>query len=142
MLKAILSYSKKIPAEQEYSSQSFHLSLEQELPAALRQDEIRDQVHDTFNLVKRMVEDELKNGSSDGVKPNQAAKPGAEKSDDQASNAQIKYLTDLARDNNIGFEDLNKQVVEMYGVESVYRLKRRDCSRLINDMKRAKRRAA
>ena len=49
-LKAILSYSKKVPADEQYSSQSYHLSLEQELPASLRLDEIRAQMHETFEL--------------------------------------------------------------------------------------------
>jgi len=137
MIKAILSYSKKVPASEQYSSQGYHLSMEQELPDNLRQDELKAQIHATYDLVKQIVDEEL----SGTAKP--AAPHVADQNDDvQASNAQIKFLTDLARQNNIAFEDLNQQVQDMYGVESVYKLRKQDCSRLINDLKRARRRAA
>ena len=40
MLKLNASYSKKVPAEEEYSSQSFHASVEVELPDGLTQDQL------------------------------------------------------------------------------------------------------
>ena len=41
MLKLNASYSKKIPAEGEYSSQSYHVSIEVELPDSLNQNQLQ-----------------------------------------------------------------------------------------------------
>lgn len=137
MIKAILSYSKKVPASEQYSSQGYHLSMEQELPDNLRQDELKAQIHATYDLVKQIVDEEL----SGKTKPVVTQAADQADGDVQASNAQIKFLTDLARQADIAFDDLNQQVQDMYHV-GVYQLKKRDCSRLINDLKRTRRRAA
>ena len=61
MLKAIVNYSKKVPAETEYSSQGYSLSLETEI-AAGDPASIQAQIHSAFLLVKASVEQELANG--------------------------------------------------------------------------------
>ena len=48
MLKLNASYSKKVPAEGEYSSQSYHASIEVELPDGLSQDQLNSKIHETF----------------------------------------------------------------------------------------------
>ena len=42
MLKLNASYSKKVPAGEEYSSQSFHASVEVELPDGLTQEQLAE----------------------------------------------------------------------------------------------------
>ena len=59
MLKLNASYSKKVPAGEEYSSQSFHASVEVELPDGLTQDQLQARIHETFDLVRNSVEAEL-----------------------------------------------------------------------------------
>ena len=59
MLKLNASYSKKVPAEGEYSSQSYHASIEVELPDGLTQEQLQNRIHETFALVKDSVETEL-----------------------------------------------------------------------------------
>ena len=59
MLKLNASYSKKVPAEGEYTSQSYHASIEVELPDGLNQNQLQARIHDTFALVKESVEAEL-----------------------------------------------------------------------------------
>ena len=59
MLKLNASYSKKVPADTEYSSQSFHASVEVELPDGLTQDQLNAKIHETFDLVRASVEAEL-----------------------------------------------------------------------------------
>ena len=59
MLKLNASYSKKIPAEQDYSSKSFHASIETELPDGLSEEQLKAKIHDTFQLVKESVEAEI-----------------------------------------------------------------------------------
>ena len=59
MLKLNASYSKKVPADTEYSSQSFHASVEIELPDGLTPEQLNSKIHETFVLVRDSVEAEL-----------------------------------------------------------------------------------
>ena len=59
MLKLNASYSKKIPAESDYSSQSYHASIEVELPDGLNSNQLHEKIHETFDLVRNSVESEL-----------------------------------------------------------------------------------
>ena len=59
MLKLNASYSKKVPAEGEYSSQSYHASIEVELPDGLNQNQLQARIHETFEMVRNSVEAEL-----------------------------------------------------------------------------------
>ena len=52
MLKLNASYSKKVPADGEYTSQSYHASVEVELPDGLNQNQLQTRIHETFALVK------------------------------------------------------------------------------------------
>ena len=59
MLKLNASYSRKVPAEGEYSSQSYHASIEVELPDGLNQEQLQNKKHETFAMVRERVESEL-----------------------------------------------------------------------------------
>ena len=72
MLKLNASYSKKVPAEQEYSSQSYHASIECELPDGLTQQQLQERIHSTFELVRQSVEAELHNIPSQQAATNPA----------------------------------------------------------------------
>jgi hypothetical protein len=109
MLKAIVSYSKKIPVPgSDFSSQGYSLSLETEIPETDAK-AIKERLTQTFQVVKSQVEQELANGQ---------AKPALDVSEnhvdlskgttDKASNAQVKYITDLARQQNISISDLER----------------------------------
>ena len=137
MLKAIVSYSKKIPVpDSEYSSQGFSLSLEAEIPDR-DPASIQAKLHETFELVKNSVESELEKQSG----PSQTANKPSTKTE-QASNAQIKYLTDLAQQKNIPLSDLNATVRQQYGVTGLYDLTRRQASELLDEMNGKRRKAA
>jgi len=59
MLKLNASYSKKVPAEGDYTSQSYHASIEVELPDGLNPQQLQERIHDTFAMVRDSVEAEL-----------------------------------------------------------------------------------
>ena len=61
MLKVQASYSKKVPAESEYSSQSYHCTIEMELPDGLTPQQLNERVHGVFAFVRNSVESELHN---------------------------------------------------------------------------------
>ena len=151
MLKLNASYSKKVPADAEYSSQSFHASVEVELPDGLTQEQLNAKIHETFDLVRASVEAEL-NGNS---VPNQLALLPAENnanspqgnsapqqnktayakrngttSDAPASPKQIKYLLDLARQYGVSPD----QIKAKFNVPALESLTKTQCSRAIDEL--------
>ena len=111
MLKLNASYSKKVPAGEEYSSQSYHASVEVELPDGLTQELLQARIHETFDLVRNSVEAELHGN----VPRNHEGYPVAEErktapqgnraagrqNDVPASPKQLSYLLDLARQRGV-----------------------------------------
>ncbi len=144
MLKAIVSFSKKIPVPgSDFSSQGFSLSLEIEVPET-EPGAIKGRLHDTFELVKSSVEQELANGNGNAAKLPEASAPpvartngGAEK----ASNKQIKFVTDLATQRGIALSEINADVRRKYGVDGLYDLTRKQASELLDELN-GKRKAA
>ena len=150
MLKLNASYSKKVPADSEYSSQSFHASVELELPDGLTQDQLNAKIHETFDLVRASVEAEL-NGNSvpnqpallpeenvpnaPQMNPAQQNKNGYGKkngttSDAPASPKQVKYLLDLARQYGVSPD----QIKAKFNVPALESLTKTQCSRAIDEL--------
>ena len=146
MLKAIVSYSKKIPVpDSEFSSQGYSLSLETEIPET-DPVAIQARIHDTYDLVRATVENELANGNGNGhtAKPAEpTGKPNGRPNGtgEKASNKQIKFITDLATQRGTSLSDLNADVRKRYGVAGLYDLNRKQASDLLDEMN-GKRKAA
>ena len=139
MLKAIVSYSKKIPVpESQFSSQNYSLSLEAEIPDT-DPTAIQARLSQTFQLVKDQVEHELANGNGKaqpGKAPEggttQARRPAA--TSEKASNKQVKFITDLAGQRGIAISDLNADIRKRYGVGGLYDLDRKQASDLLDSL--------
>ena len=150
MLKLNASYSKKVPADTEYSSQSFHASVEVELPDGLTQEQLNTKIHETFDLVRASVEAELNGNFSPQqpallsqenvpntpqVSPAQQSKNGYVKkngttSDAPASPKQVKYLLDLARQYGVSPD----QIKAKFNVPALESLSKTQCSRAIDEL--------
>ncbi len=134
MLKLNASYSKKVPAAGEYSSQSYHASIEVELPDGLSQDQLQGKIHDTFALVKNSVENELysrENGpQNEAKKPAVGSSTAPSKNEEPASHKQLKYLLDLASGKGIG----QQQLLGQFQLASIKQLTRQQCSKLIDEL--------
>lgn len=134
MLKVCTSYSKKVPTDQQYSSQQFHASVEVELSDALSPDQLQERIHQTFAVVRSTVENEINgkpgktNGNGNGH--------GENKNNGKATNAQIKFITSLATDQDIQLSELNQHVQDTYGVESLYELSKKDASSFVQQLQR------
>ena len=142
MLKLNASYSKKVPADTEYSSQSYHASVEVELPDGLSHEELNARIHETFALVRDSVESELHSESTNAgqitdvqqlsIQPaQQQNKPAYGKkstTDAPASPKQIKFLLDLARQSGYSIEQLKAR----FNVATLEDLSRTQCSRAID----------
>ena len=148
MLKLNASYSKKVPAEGEYSSQSYHASIEVELPDGLSQDQLNSKIHETFAMVRDSVEAELHGErahtqaqipAQESVQtapqtyPSQVRNNGNRNTDVPASPKQISYLLSLASKRGI----TPAQIAALQNVSSVDQLSRRQCSSLIEQWKAA-----
>ena len=150
MLKLNASYSKKVPADTEYSSQSFHASVEVELPDGLTQDQLNAKIHETFDLVRASVEAELNGNSAPNqpallpaenasnvpqMNPAQQNKNGYGKkngttSDAPASPKQVKYLLDLAKQYGVSPD----QIKAKFNVPALESLTKTQCSRAIDEL--------
>lgn len=140
MLKLNAAFSKKIPVPgEDFSSQSFHASIECECADALTTEQLQEKIHATFELVKTAVEAELHGKPAAKAEPAaQPAKGDAAKPDNaKASNRQVKYLLDLAKGKGLSLTALNARVQDRFKVETVYDLARKDASRLLDELKAA-----
>jgi len=137
MLKATVSYSKKVPVpDSEYSSQGYSLSLETEIPETTPS-AIRQRLHETFDLVKTSVEQELANGHST-TGPDTGSKPVSGPAA-KASNRQVKFITDLANERRITVSDLNSEIRRRFKVDGLYDLTKKQASELLDELNARKR---
>ena len=141
MLKLNASYSKKVPAEGEYTSQSYHASIEVELPDGLSQEQLNDKIHATFEMVRESVEAELNGNSAanhghsepqeNGNPAPQINRTASNNSSVPASPKQISYLLSLANRRGI----TPQQIAAQNNVANVDQLTKRQCSALIEQWK-------
>ena len=132
MLKLNASYSKKVPAEGEYSSQSYHACVEVELPDGLTQEQLQGRIHETFEMVRNSVEAELHGkspGNSRGFVPENGSQTPVQYGH-PASSKQLQYLLDIARNCGANL----KQLAARYNVADVRQLTKQQCSKLINEL--------
>ena len=152
MLKAIVNYSKKVPAETEYSSQGYSLSLETEI-AAGDPASIQAQIHSAFLLVKASVEQELANGGVPANVPATASPATAadnrsaerierrrarDRIERKASN-QIGYINSLVSQKGVALSELTADIRRRFNVEGLYDLTAKQASAVIDELSQASR---
>ena len=126
------------------SSQSYHASIEVELPDGLTQDQLNSKIHETFAMVRNSVDSELHGGNAVQPAPvqqepsrnqqsYQLARNQAASSDAPASPKQISYLLSLASKRGI----TPAQIAAQQNVANIDQLSRRQCSALIEQWRAA-----
>lgn len=135
MLKLNASYSKKVPAEGEYTSQSYHASIEVELPDGLSSEQLNSKIHETFAMVRESVEAELHGNTVNQQGGNAPQNPHNQpvQGSTPASPKQINYLLSLAGRRGI----TPAQIAAQHGVASVEQLTKSQCSEIINSWRAA-----
>ena len=135
MLKLNASYSKKVPAEGEYTSQSYHASVEVELPDGLSQMELQSRIHETFEMVRNSVEAELHGNipANNGSYVPQETKNQPAQNNPPASPKQINYLLTLASRRGI----TPAQIAAQNNVANINQLSKKQCSTLIEQWRNA-----
>ena len=147
MLKLNASYSKKVPAESEYSSQSYHCTIEVELPDGLTGRQLQDKVHEVFDFVRSSVEAEL-HGSAPARQAQPAPQPYTPTQQQQqqsapqaeqprgsgtASARQVNYLLSLARRAGCTVQ----QILQRCRIPNIEAIPSRVCSQLIEEFRAA-----
>ena len=135
MLKLNASYSKKVPADGEYTSQSYHASVEVELPDGLSQMELQSRIHETFEMVRNSVEAELhgKTPFQQGVNGAVNTINNGQQGTTPASSKQINYLLTLASRRGI----TPAQIAAQNNVANINQLSKKQCSALIEQWRNA-----
>ena len=135
MLKLNASYSKKVPADGEYTSQSYHASIEVELPDGLSSEQLNSKIHETFEMVRNSVEAELhgKTPILQGVNGAVNTVNNGQQASTPASPKQINYLLTLASRRGI----TPQQIAVQNNVADINQLSKKQCSTLIEQWKAA-----
>ena len=135
MLKLNASYSKKVPADGEYTSQSYHASVEVELPDGLSQMELQSRIHETFEMVRNSVEVELHGNTpaNHGSYVPQETQNQSSLNNPPASPKQINYLLTLASRRGI----TPAQIAAQNNVANINQLSKKQCSALIEQWRNA-----
>ncbi len=145
MLKLTSSFSKKVPvAGADFSSQSYHAAVEVELPDGLSPEQLRQRIHETFDLVRHSVESELQGGNvatSAPVPASPAASTApvpASQSRQQPTNGakasarQLGFITDLALRRKLSPRALEPVVQSRFRVGTLSDLTRKQASEFID----------
>lgn len=130
MLTLNASYSKKVPAGEKFSSQSYLASVEVELPHGMNASELKTRIHETFELVKQSVENEIAAG-----RPGHTEAPAD--TPPKATHNQIGYILKLAQQKEKGLGELNEMALRLFRAPSIYELSKRDASSLLDQLKKA-----
>ena len=135
MLKLNASYSKKVPAEGEYTSQSYHASIEVELPDGLSSEQLNSKIHETFEMVRSSVEAELHGNTVNQQGVNGAVNTvnNGQQGTTPASPKQINYLLTLASRRGITLQ----QIAAQNNVANINQLSKKQCSALIEQWRNA-----
>ena len=135
MLKLNASYSKKVPAEGEYTSQSYHASIEVELPDGLSAEQLNGKIHETFEMVRNSVEAELHGNIANQQGGNGAVNTvnNGQQASTPASSKQINYLLTLASRRGI----TPQQIAAQNNVANINQLSKKQCSALIEQWRNA-----
>ncbi len=141
MIKLHAAYSKKVPAEEQYSSKSFHASLEIEVADDIARDgdQLQQKLRALWQDLQDAVETQIQasNGNGNFVPaPRREETAAPENGDDRASPRQINYLTLLARRaKGWGLADLEKFTQDRFGNGSLFEISKSNASMLIEEFK-------
>lgn len=135
MIKLSASFSKKVPTDEPYSSQSYLACVEAELPSGMTESELKKKIAHTFRIVRESVESELAKGAEPAALPEPRHQSAP--AEGKASNRQVGFLLDLAKARDVTLMQLNADIQKRYGVKTIYDLDRKTCSRLIDEYQQA-----
>ena len=140
MLKINVSFSKKVPGEEQYSSLNFHGSLERELSDGLTSSDIQRIFHDNYQLLEQTVEQEIRQYTSTASIPVPAQQaypssaPTTTSNKQKASPKQIQFLNRLGAERGLGQAQVDALALNSFGLDSIWKLDKKQASQLIDQL--------
>lgn len=144
MIKISVSFNKKIPGEEQYSSLCFHTAMERELSDGLSGEKIQAEIHRSYQLLEKTVETEIFNyksktlqvSSKETSKPQNQTRPPVPKSTQSSPSGnitqkQISLICTLAQQSDLSQHQLNDETLRHYGMSSYYDLTKAQASAFI-----------
>ncbi len=139
MIKINAGFNKKVPGNQDYSSEGVHVTLEMELPDSYlsNQQALHQQIQGLITEARDQVEQQLGDNSQQlpfeqANQPNGNGRFQAAQPPRPASNKQLNFLLSLAkRTRNLGPQD----ICERFQISSLQELSSRQASELIEQLK-------
>ena len=155
MIEISVSFNKKIPGEEQYSSLCFHTAMERELSDGLSGEAIQSEIHRSYQLLEKTVEAEIINYKQRPRLPSQKAQPArADQAPQQAQTApqgssigagssaisqkQISLICNLASQLKIDQHQLCDEALRNYGVASYHELTKKQGSAFIDLLQQRK----
>lgn len=145
MMEIHVSYCKKVPGQQQYSSDSFMASLRVEVADEIAQDsrKLQKRLNALWQESRKTVEAQLLQEKQQHNPDNKKARDKSSSSEDEngnangrkASNKQIQYLINLAKQKGKNYNTLAGYTQERLG-KDVYALLVNEASSLIDELKR------
>ena len=154
MLKINISFSKKIPGPEQYSSLSFHGSMERELSDGLSGQQIQEAFAKSYALLETTVENEISRYCGEPVHqappappppPQQVprAQPQAQhrgnsqrpqQGASMVTESQLKFLNRLAAERGMTQQQMRADLVQRFNIERVEKLSKQEASRYIEEI--------
>ncbi|EDM26139.1 hypothetical protein LNTAR_16368 [Lentisphaera araneosa HTCC2155] len=153
MLKINISFSKKVPGQEQYSSNSFYGSLEKDIPENLSNHEVQQAFRDAYELLENTVEQEIAHYANKQNIPlkhpvapqvnstlaTQNAKSGRQYSGvqntpSQISQKQATFLNRLGAERGLSQEQVDAMALNQFGVESIWKISKKQASQLIEQL--------
>ena len=145
MIKLHASYSKKIPAESQYSSKSFHAALEVEVAddvcrdGALLQERLRALWTDLQDAVEAQIRDSNGNAGNRSTVASERGPGNSSQNSEPASQKQVNFLMSLGRRvRGWNLAELQEFIRSRVGNVGLYDLSKRDASSLIEELQAMK----
>ena len=140
MLKINVSFSKKVPGEEQYSSLNFHGSLERELSDGLSPADIQRIFQDNYKLLEQTVEQEIRQytnstqGNAAPPIPSPQSSNNRSTVPQKASPKQIQFLNRLGAERGLGQAQVDAMALNHFGIDSIWKLDKKQASQLIDQM--------
>lgn len=149
-MRLTTSYTKKVPGQEDYSSEGFGATIEVEVPEEQSQDAavVQQWLQELYDQAKTAVEEQIRsvprrNGSqpaspAGGIfnrSNNGPTEPRQGNGQNTATPKQVSFLISLGARNKLTFADLSAVAKERFEAEDLYQLSKQAASQMIDELK-------
>ena len=153
-MKLAITHTKKVPGQEDYSSEGFGATIEVEVSDEQAQDasSVQGWLKELYDQAKQAVEEQIRSvPKRNGTQPaaqgsglfgrgngNQST-PSRGNGQGVATPKQVSYLISLGNRSKLTYADLVQVAKERFQAEDLYQLSKADASQLIDELKPAAR---